>query len=184
MTTLRTVAVLTMLTLVGCHKKATQESAEAGTDNGEGGNTLEAGATYDGAAEAATDDAADSSTSSGGGEAGTDMAGGALPEAGPTSGSGYAGSYNCFGTLTLRQTNNTVSGNAEERHGSTTHSTDFSCQIVGDRCSGTSNAFLSINGMQPKQKGRGKVTFRVVNGGLDYTEVLGGNTQQGFCKRN
>lgn len=188
MTTFRSAALLLgVLTLAACHKKTQEAAGEGGV--GEGGGAAEAGTTDDGAADAAAGDAALEAASTDNGEAAAPLAegGAVLPEAGPapsTGGSGYAGTYSCFGTLKLTQTNATVSGNGESRTGSATHSTDFSCQIVGDRCTGTTSSFASVNGMQPKPKGKGKVTFRIVSGGLDYTQTVGGNTQQGFCKRN
>src|SRR5580692_401185 len=184
MTTIRAWALFlgTLTLAAGCHKKPPAEAGgEAGTTD-DGGGAAEASASDDGAAQAATDATADSSTSSEAGEAGMDQTEGGAPEAGPTTpttpstvgGSGYAGTFSCFGTLTLAQSNNTVSGNAVLRTGASTQSTDFSCKIVGDKCHGSTNVFSSVNGQQPKERGKGKVTFRVVNGGLDYTQTVGG----------
>jgi hypothetical protein len=189
MTTIRAWALLlgTLTLAAGCHKKPPAEGGgEAGTSDD--GGAAEASASDDGSAEAAADAATDSSAPT---EAGTDQTEGGAPEAGPTTpttpttvgGSGYAGTFSCFGILTLAQSNNTVSGNAVLRTGASTQSTDFSCKIVGDKCHGSTNVFSSVNGQQPKERGKGKVTFRIVNGGLDYTQTVGGSTQQGFCKR-
>ena len=192
MSTTRAIAILLgTLALAGCHKKAQDAAADAATgaaDNSDSGSSTDSASSDDGAADSAAADSGATGDAGGDAGAGAD-AGAAAPEGGAattvaTTGAGYGGTYSCFGTLKLTQTNNTVSGNAESRTGNTTQSTDFSCQVAGDRCSGNTNSFLSVNGMQPKPKGKGKVTFRLVSGGLEYTQVQGGASQQGFCKRN
>jgi hypothetical protein len=190
----RTIVFLSALALVGCHKKSQATAAEGGaaasTDNSAASDASAADsapAADDAAAEAATAPADAAAGDDGGGEAGTDQGddGGAAPsEAGPTTvttgGAGYGGSFNCFGVLNLTQTNTTVVGTGSSRSGNKTHNVDINCRVSGDRCSGAVNHFSSLNNSPPKPAGKGKITFRIVNGGLEYTEASGGT---GFCAR-
>jgi hypothetical protein len=185
----RTVILLSALALASCHKKpaaTTGEGGAAATDNTAATDASAADsapAADDAASEAA---AADAAGDDGGGEAGTDQGddGGATSEAGPTTVAtgrgGYGGSYNCFGVLNLTQTNTTVAGSGSSRSGNKTHSVDIECRVSGDRCSGGVSHFTSLNNSPPKPAGKGKITFRIVNGGLEYTEASGGT---GFCAR-
>jgi hypothetical protein len=188
----RAVAVLiTAFAIVGCHKKAATAGAEGGT-----ADSTDAAATTatDSGATTATDDSAagDATAASDASEGGSDQGddGGGSTDSGPatvtaTGGASYAGSYNCFGTLTLRQVGNTVSGDAVTHGGGKTVNNDVTCKIAGDRCTGFMNRFTANPGGAPKPAGKSRVTFRLVSGGLEYTEAgPGGNSGQGFCKRN
>jgi|HubBroStandDraft_1064217.scaffolds.fasta_scaffold374691_2 hypothetical protein len=169
----------------GCHKKAPATDAEAGAAADAATTATDDGGAADSAS--GDDSAADSAaTDAGQADSGSDQGddGGGEPTT-VAGGGNYAGSYSCFGTLTLRQVANTVSGDAILRAGGKTTNHDVTCKIVGDKCSGLMNRFKTNAGGTPKPDGHSKVTFHSVSGGLEYTEVgSGGNTQTGFCKRN
>jgi hypothetical protein len=152
-------------------------SSAAAPSGGEGGPT------DDGAAAAATDAASE------GGDQGiaTDEGGAALDAAltpspnGPTGGGGntFTGNYNCMGGLTLSQTGNGVRGSAITRNGETVTNYDITCTVIGNECKGNASKFVSKGGRGPKSAGGSKVTFKLANGGLSYTEGGAG----GFCTR-
>jgi hypothetical protein len=184
MTTRAVAVLLCVFAVAGCKKKPPVTTDEAGAtdDASEAGAATEGGASADAAGEASSDEA---STEAGGAGAATDTDstdGGSSPTT-TGGGAGYAGSYSCFGGLTLNQTHNTVSGNGSARTASSTQSTDVTCRISGDKCSGTFNTFSSMNGGQPKPTGKGKITLRMAGNNLEYTQVFGGSTQTGICKR-
>jgi hypothetical protein len=76
-----------------------------------------------------------------------------------------------MGGLHLNQTGNGVSGNAMSNGVATV---EINCTQRGNECVGTATRFGKGGG--PKRQ---KITFRIGNGGLDFTE--GGTA--GFCSR-
>jgi hypothetical protein len=182
-----TVLLLCAFAIVGCHKKPPPVAEAGAPDNGDAGASSEAGAAEAGAASddgggeaGAIADAGDDGGDDGGATDNGDDGGG---EGGSTTvtkgGAGFAGSFNCFGVLNLTQTNTTVAGSGSSRAGNKVHSVDLTCNARGDKCTGIINHFTSNNGAPPKPNGKGKITFRAVNGGLEYTETSG----SGFCAR-
>jgi hypothetical protein len=184
-----TVLLLCAFTIVGCHKKPLAAAdAGAAPDNGDAGASSEAGAAEAGAA--SDDGGGEAGAAADGGDDGGDDGGGATDngddgggaEGGSTTvvrGAGFAGSFNCFGVLNLHQTGTTVAGDGSSRAGNKVHSVDITCNARGDKCTGIINHFTSNNGAPPKPAGKGKISFRAVNGGLEYTETSG----SGFCAR-
>jgi len=162
----------------GCKKKLPPSEMEAGAaspaDAAEEASAADTGAGDDGPTGAA--DAAPAAED--GSAQGDDGGGGPSTVA---TGVNYSGSYNCFGTLTLRQVGSTVAGDAVAHQGGKTLNNDLTCNVSGDRCSGQMNHFKTKAGGAPKPEGRTKITLRIVAGGLEYTEGNGGS---GFCKRN
>jgi hypothetical protein len=181
------VAFLCTVSFAACHRKSQATGTEAGpsgTDNADGGTAADAAAETAAADDGAADGSADAAAIIGddGGDNGDD-GGGTGDDGGPSTvvsgGHGFAGSYNCFGILNLMQTGTTVAGDGTSRSGNKTHSIDINCKAVGDRCTGVVNHFTSVNGSPPKPAGKGRVTFHIVNGGLEYTE----GAQKSFCAR-
>jgi hypothetical protein len=182
MSSSRIAVLLLVLGLVapGCKKKPPASDMEAGAAEPADAApaTDEASAADTGAADSAADVAA--SDAAQGDDGGADEG----DDGGPSTvapGVNFAGGYSCFGTLTLRQVGNTVSGDAVARQGGKTLNNDVTCKIRGDKCSGQMNHFKTGAGGAPKPEGKSKITFRIVAGGLEYTEGGGGS---GFCKRN
>jgi hypothetical protein len=183
--------VICAVSFAGCKKKGAtaggdaepagsaapaDSSSAAAPSGGEGG-----AATDDGAATAAAD------ASGEGGDQGTAAdEGGALDAAltpsptGPTGGGNtFTGNYNCMGGLSLTQTGNGVRGSAITRNGETVTNYDITCTVIGNECKGNASKFVSKGGHGPKSAGGSKVTFKLANGGLSYTEGGVG----GFCTR-
>jgi len=84
-----------------------------------------------------------------------------------------------MGGLTLTQQGNGVKGTAVTRAGNVTTNYDIQCTVSGASCEGKAVKFVSKGGGTPKASGNTRVTFRLANGGLDYTEGGAG----GFCTR-
>jgi hypothetical protein len=91
----------------------------------------------------------------------------------------FTGTYACMGGLSLTQQGNGVKGTAVTRQGATTTNYDIQCVVSGASCEGKAIKFVSKGGGAPKPAGNTRSTFRLANGGLDYTE--GGAA--GFCTR-
>jgi hypothetical protein len=97
-----------------------------------------------------------------------------------TKGGGFAGTYNCLGTLNLTATgSDSYRGDAKSVAGNTVTTYDISCTAHGNECVGKSTRFVAKGGGGPKSQGGTKMTFRLVGNGLEYNE--GGAT--GFCAR-
>ena len=196
MSSTRSIAVVLLLcavSLAGCKKKGTAAGGDAepagsaapaestGAAAPSGG---EGGATGDGAAAASDEGGGQAAATDEGGIASLDAALVPAPTGptGPTGGgggNGFTGNYSCMGGLTLTQTGNGVRGSAITRNGNTVTNYDFTCTVIGNECKGNASKFISKEGRGPKSAGGSRVTFRLANGGLNYTE--GGSS--GFCTR-
>jgi hypothetical protein len=173
------VFLLCALAVCGCKKHAVATSDEAGesdagTDAGNMGD-----ATTDAEADASPTDAAlDAAPADADTDADTDD----NDDTVPTNGS-FAGTYNCFGGITLVQTGTQVTGTGHSHIGSATETTEVLCTIKGHRCVGQAIYFTQKGSGSPKSTGKGKLVLKVQGGAVHYTTTHGG-VQQGLCARN
>jgi hypothetical protein len=189
MSSTRSIALLlSVLAIAGCKKKSTAS----------GGDPAGSAAPADSASAAPADSAsaAPSASAAGGDDSAAPAASvvaatddgsvPALDEGGtptPTRPTGmstsFTGTYACMGGLSLIQQGNGVKGTAVTRQGGTTTNYDIQCVVSGAGCEGKAVKFVSKGGGPPKPAGNTRITFRLANGGLDYTEGGAG----GFCTR-